>query len=174
MDQQRTDGRIAAKVRRGTPDAGGVGQEGERSPRTKNRGLGRIIIAVYGVFALSAFARSFWQLVGSEHGEKILPQAPVAIILSVISALIYIVATVSLARSSRRSWTVALCAVIAEIVGVVAVSILSLAAPELFPKASVWSDFGQGYGYVPAVLPLVGLWWLLTHRPRATDAGRAA
>jgi len=30
-----------------------------------------------------------------------------------------------------------------------------------FPEASVWSDFGIGYGWVPLVLPLVGLWWIL-------------
>jgi hypothetical protein len=27
--------------------------------------------------------------------------------------------------------------------------------------------FGQGYGYVPLVLPLVGLWWLYRHRAAA-------
>ena len=166
MDKQRTDGRIAAKVRRSPQGEDPQGRELSPSPATKNRGLGRILVAVYAVFALSAFARSAWQLVGSEHGEKILPQAPVAIVLSVVSAVIYIVATISLARRGTRAWFVALVAVLAEILGVVVVSILSLAAPELFPKASVWSDFGQGYGYVPAVLPLVGLWWLLTHRPR--------
>jgi hypothetical protein len=24
----------------------------------------------------------------------------------------------------------------------------------------VWSVYGRGYGFVPLVLPLVGLWWL--------------
>jgi hypothetical protein len=24
----------------------------------------------------------------------------------------------------------------------------------------VWSDYGNGYGFVPLVLPFVGLWWL--------------
>jgi hypothetical protein len=24
----------------------------------------------------------------------------------------------------------------------------------------VWSGFGAGYGYVPLVLPFLGLWWL--------------
>jgi hypothetical protein len=33
-------------------------------------------------------------------------------------------------------------------------------APEDFPKATVWSGYGSGYGFVPLVLPLVGLWWL--------------
>jgi len=153
------DGRIAARVsdRKGAaaPEPGG----------RKNRGLGRVLVAVYGVFALSALARSVWQLFGVHQGEPIFPTAPVAILLSVLAAAVYIVATVALASRRRRSWNVALVAVLVELVGVVAVSVLSYAAPELFPKASVWSHFGQGYGYVPLVLPFVGLWWLLTHRP---------
>ena len=32
--------------------------------------------------------------------------------------------------------------------------------PELFPDATVWSMYGQGYGYVPLVLPFLGLAWL--------------
>jgi hypothetical protein len=34
-----------------------------------------------------------------------------------------------------------------------------------FPDDTVWSFYGRGYGFVPLVLPLVGLWWL--HRTRA-------
>ena len=25
----------------------------------------------------------------------------------------------------------------------------------------MWSSFGAGYGYVPLVLPVAGLWWVL-------------
>ena len=48
-----------------------------------------------------------------------------------------------------------------ELVGVLVVGVTSLLVPEEFPDATVWSEFGAGYGYVPLVLPLVGLWWLL-------------
>ena len=34
------------------------------------------------------------------------------------------------------------------------------AATDDIDKASVWSDYGNGYGFVPLVLPFVGLWWL--------------
>jgi len=27
-------------------------------------------------------------------------------------------------------------------------------------RRGVWTGFGSGYGFVPLVLPLVGLWWL--------------
>jgi len=36
----------------------------------------------------------------------------------------------------------------------------SYAAPDDFPDATVWSHFGQGYGFVPVVLPVLGLLWL--------------
>ena len=37
-----------------------------------------------------------------------------------------------------------------------AVGTLSLVARDWFPDASVWSDYGIGYGFVPAVLPSPG------------------
>lgn len=132
--------------------------------QTKNKGLGRILVAVYGVFALSAFARSAYQI-STEFSV-----APVAFTLSALAAVIYIVATVALAMPGTKAWRVAFAAVIAEFVGVVVVSILSYASPELFPKASVWSHFGQGYGYVPFVLPIIGFWWLWAHRPSKAAA----
>ena len=33
-------------------------------------------------------------------------------------------------------------------------------SPEAFPEATVWSGFGSGYGFVPLVLPVLGLLWL--------------
>jgi len=33
--------------------------------------------------------------------------------------------------------------------------------PHDFKDATVWSDFGAGYGFIPLVLPFVGLWWLV-------------
>ena len=54
-----------------------------------------------------------------------------------------------------------------ELAGVVGVGALSFVRPELFPEATVWSHLGEGYGYVPLVLPLLGLWWLARTRPGA-------
>ena len=76
-----------------------------------------------------------------------------------------LLATVALARTGARWHRIASLAVGVEAVGVVAVGLLSVAAPQLFPKASVWSHFGAGYGYVPLVLPFVGLLWLWLTRP---------
>ncbi len=135
-----------------------------RAPR--NQGFGRIIVMVYAVFALSALARSLLQLL-TQFGV-----APLAYLLSAFAALVYIVATLSLARTGARAWRVAVAAVGVELVGVVGVGLLTLLDPQLFADETVWSRFGAGYGYVPLVLPIVGLAWLLAHRPsRADGAG---
>jgi integral membrane protein len=45
---------------------------------------------------------------------------------------------------------------------------LSVVVPDWFPDATVWSDYGIGYGFVPLALPIAGLLWL-----RAQDPERA-
>lgn len=119
-----------------------------------NRGFGRVLVVVYGLFALAATARSTVQLATR------FDEAPVAYLLSALAAAVYIVATVSLARGDRTSRRVATVAILIELVGVLAVGALSLVLPDAFPRASVWSQFGRGYLFIPLVLPLVGLWWL--------------
>jgi hypothetical protein len=134
--------------------------------RTRS-GPGRLLIAVYAIFAVSATARSAVQL--TTH----LSRAPLAYLLSAFAAVVYIVATVCLARGNRTSRRIATVSILVELVGVLAVGTLSLLDPAAFPDATVWSDYGQGYGYVPAVLPLLGLWWLRTTASprREVDAG---
>ena len=78
--------------------------------------------------------------------------------LSAVAAVIYIVATIAIATNRRR---LALVTVVIEMAGVIIVGLVSLLEPQDFPDATVWSDFGAGYGFVPLVLPFVGLWWLL-------------
>jgi hypothetical protein len=75
-----------------------------------------------------------------------------------VAASVYVVATWALATDRRR---IALAAVSFELVGVLAVGVSSLVWTSKFPDASVWSDFGVGYGWVPLVLPVAGLWWIL-------------
>jgi hypothetical protein len=115
-------------------------------------GVGRALIAVYAVFALSATARASYQLF------REFDQAPVAYTLSLVSALTYIVVTFSLAKPPLAK--LARVMVWFELVGVITVGILSLAAPALFNHPSVWSGFGVGYGFLPIVLPILGIIWL--------------
>ncbi|MDN5790305.1 MAG: hypothetical protein L0H25_05475, partial [Micrococcales bacterium] len=57
-----------------------------------------------------------------------------------------------------------------ELIGVLLVGAISYSVPSAFPDKTVWSHFGAGYGYVPLVLPILGLWWIR----RARLAARAA
>jgi hypothetical protein len=49
---------------------------------------------------------------------------------------------------------------VVELVGVLVIGTLSLVDTQAFPDATVWSGYGRGYGFVPLVLPVLGLWWL--------------
>ena len=111
-------------------------------------------MAVYGLFALAATSRSAVQLATD------FTEAPLAYLLSAFAAVVYIVATVSLARGDVTSRRLATVAITIELVGVLVVGAASLLLPDSFPKATVWTSFGSGYGFVPLVLPFVGLWWL--------------
>ncbi len=126
-------------------------------------GFGRVLVAVYGLLALAATGRSILQI--SEYYDR----APVPYLLSAVAAVIYIVATVGLARGDRASVRVATIALTVELLGVLVVGAVSTFRPAAFPDKTVWSHFGQGYGFVPLVLPLVGLWWI-RRTARATAA----
>jgi hypothetical protein len=119
------------------------------------KGPGRALIAVYGLFALAAGARAAVQI-ATRFGE-----APLAYALSAFAAVVYIVLTVALARGARR---LALVAVGIELAGVLVIGTASVLDKAAFPDATVWSVYGKGYYFIPVVLPLVGLYWLLRRR----------
>lgn len=115
------------------------------------QGFGRVLVAVYGVFALAATARSVYQLATRAD------EAPVAYALSAVAGLVYVVATVALATDRRP---LATGTIVFELVGVLVVGTLTIVDADLFPDQTVWSEFGAGYVFIPLVLPFVGLWWL--------------
>ena len=117
-------------------------------------GPGRVLIAVYAIFAMAATARSAVQLTTR------FDDAPLAYLLSATAAVVYVVATVTLAAGGPVARQVAVVSCTVEFVGVLAVGTLSVVAPQDFPDATVWSAFGAGYGFVPLVLPPLGLLWL--------------
>ncbi|MBG0561851.1 hypothetical protein [Actinoplanes aureus] len=123
-----------------------------------NTGVGRVLLLVYGVFALSASARALVQI--STHFSE----APLAYLLSAFAGLVYLAATVGLARGGPRGRMLALISCTVELVGVLVVGVLSVVDAVAFPDDTVWSRFGSGYGYVPLVLPFIGLWWIWRHR----------
>ena len=123
-------------------------------PAATKHGPGRILIAVYGVFALAATARA-----GVQIATKF-SDAPIAYLLSAVAAIIYCAATFALAKATKVSRKVATTAIVIELIGVLAIGAFSYAVPDDFPDATVWSHFGQGYGFVPLLLPVLGLLWL--------------
>jgi len=122
--------------------------------QTTGLGVGRLLIAVYAVFTLSATARASYQLF------REFDEAPVAYTLSLVSALTYILVTVALTKTGDKWAKIARFTVWFELFGVIAVGIASFALPSLFSHPSVWSGFGIGYGFLPLFLPILGLIWL--------------
>ena len=116
-----------------------------------------MLVVVYGVLALAATGRSVYQLITK------FADAPFAYVLSAVAAVVYIVATIALARGNRAlaQWSMAF-----ELVGVVVVGVLSYVDASLFPRDTVWSHFGAGYLWIPLALPVLGLWWLAKGRAK--------
>lgn len=130
-------------------------------PDKRMTGVGRVLVIVYAVMALASTGRSFVQI--AERFD----QAPVPYTLSALSAVVYIVATLALVFARRPGWyTVAWIAICFELAGVLIIGTLSVTHPEIFAAdATVWSQFGIGYVFIPLVLPIIGIWWLVRHKP---------
>lgn len=128
-------------------------------PRATATGPGRVLIAVYAIFALSATARA-----GVQIADRF-AEAPVPYALSALAGLVYVLATIGLAGRGPGARRLAWGAVGFELAGVLVVGLLSVLDPRYFPDDTVWSSFGRGYAFVPLVLPLVGVWWLRRTRP---------
>lgn len=133
---------------------------GSGDPPVEPTGPRRALIALYATFALAATARAGVQIATRFH------EAPLAYVLSLLSGLIYISATVGL--TSRRRWArpLAWASCGTELVGVLVIGTLSLADAAAFPDDTVWSGFGSGYVYIPVILPILGLAWLWHTRRR--------
>lgn len=142
--------------------------EPDPRPAATSRGWGRVLVAVYAVFALAATGRSSVQ-VATKFGE-----APLPYTLTVLAAVVYVVATLALASSRPAARPVAWVALGVELTGVLVVGALSLVERSWFPDDTVWSRFGAGYGWLPLVLPLAGLAWLRHTRVRRGEAARRA
>jgi len=128
--------------------------------RAVNTGPGRVLVGLYALFALAAGARAAVQI-ASRFDE-----APLAYLLSALAAVIYLAATLGLVRGTAGGRRLAMICCSIELAGVLTVGTFSVFDPEAFPDETVWSGYGRGYGFVPLVLPVLGLLWL-----RSTAAG---
>ncbi|MET9546243.1 hypothetical protein ABZY36_13150 [Streptomyces sp. NPDC006627] len=126
-------------------------------------GPGILLLWLYGVMVVGAVSRSAVQI--STDFDK----APLAYSLSALAGLVYGFITYSLVRGGDTARKAALVCCAAELVGVLAVGTWTLAEPSAFPDATVWSDFGMGYLFIPVILPVTAIFWLV----RARRTGRA-
>jgi integral membrane protein len=122
-------------------------------------GAHQVLLLLYALFTLAAGARALVQL-STKAGE-----APVAYTLSLLAAVTYALGWVAIRQASEGRTGFASRMLWIELAGVLTVGTLSLVEKGWFPDASVWSDYGIGYGFVPAALPVAGLLWLRTQRP---------
>lgn len=133
------------------------------TPSTTTDGLagaGRLLIALYGLFAVAAGSRALYQIATKWE------QAPLAYSLSAVAALVYLLACAGLARRTPGAWRLAVAVCTFELAGVLLVGALTTLRPAMFAAATVWSGFGAGYGFVPLALPALGLAWLLRAETR--------
>jgi hypothetical protein len=131
-------------------------------------GPGRVLRATYALLALAAGARAAVQI--TEDFDR----APGAYALTAAAALVYalIAATILAPDPARRRIALIACSV--ELAGVLGVGLASELEPGWFGDETVWSGFGAGYGWVPLLLPLLGILWLRSSAARAEpDQSRA-
>ena len=126
----------------------------------KSLGSGRLLIAVYGVFALAASGRAVFELITK------FSLAPVSYVLSALSAIIYIVVAFTLANQRPLARRIAQVALWFELVGVVTVGTAGFFVGELGSFHTVWWMYGAAYACLPVVLPVFGLFYLNRQRKR--------
>ncbi|MFF0475609.1 hypothetical protein [Streptomyces sp. NPDC004284] len=131
------------------------------TPGTETRGRARLVtgpgmllVWLYGVMSVGAVSRSIYQIAGE------FDRAPLAYSLSAVAAVVYVFITYTLVRGGEKARRAALVCCAAELAGVLIVGTWTLVEPSAFPDATVWSDFGYGYVFIPVLLPLTGIWWL--------------
>ena len=137
-----------------TPDGEAARPERAAQPQKIGTGPGRLLLSLYGVFTVAALSRSVVQLSTKYH------EAPLAYVLSGVAGVVYAVITLALWRGGEAARKVALVCCTAELAGVIAVGTLTVVDSSAFPDATVWSDFGVGYVFLPLALPVAGLLWL--------------
>lgn len=115
---------------------------------------GSILAVSYPVLALSTGVRSIYQGFFKEGVTNYL-----AVGLSGLAALCYLVATVGFVYRNKRAWQISVGVLAFETAMILFVGTLSFIYPEVI-GSTVWRHFGADYGYFPLIQPLLGLAWL--------------
>lgn len=127
---------------------------GEQQPFDLGTGPGRVLVWFYGVFTVAAASRSIVQMILD------FDKAPLPYVLSAVAAVVYGFITYSLVRGGEKARRSALVCCAAELLGVLVVGTWTMVEPSAFADATVWSDFGMGYLFIPVILPITGMMWL--------------
>ncbi|MFI2633662.1 hypothetical protein ACH5A2_25270 [Streptomyces collinus] len=138
--------------------------EAEVSRRRLISGPGTLLVWLYGVMVVGAVSRSAYQIATE------FDRAPLAYSLSAVAGVVYGFITYTLVRGGETARRIALACCVAELVGVLTVGTWTLVEPSAFPDATVWSDFGMGYLFIPVLLPVSAVYWLRASRSRDGDA----
>ncbi|MET9291955.1 hypothetical protein [Streptomyces sp. NPDC003077] len=141
-----------------TKKAAAVPADQPPARRSLGTGPGRLLLTLYGVFTVAAASRAAFQIIAQ------FDRAPLAYVLSAVSAVVYGFITFSLVRGGEGARRAALVCCALELVGVLGVGTWTLVEPAAFADATVWSDFGMGYLFIPIILPVTGLLWLRSAR----------
>jgi hypothetical protein len=128
--------------------------EGESAKNRLVSGPGTLLVWLYGVMVVGAVSRSIYQIATE------FDRAPLAYSLSALAGLVYGFITYTLVRGGETARKAALVCCAAELVGVLTVGTWTLLDPSAFPDATVWSDYGMGYVFIPVLLPLSAIYWL--------------
>ncbi|MET8576255.1 hypothetical protein [Streptomyces sp. NPDC005012] len=129
--------------------------------RELTSGPGILLVWLYGVMVVGAVSRSVYEM------STKFDRAPLAYTLSAVAGLVYLFITYTLVRGGERARRAAVVCCAAELLGVLVVGTWTVVDPGAFPDATVWSEFGMGYLFIPVLLPVTALYWLL--RGRADD-----
>ncbi|WNM34025.1 hypothetical protein RKE30_28475 [Streptomyces sp. Li-HN-5-11] len=127
-------------------------------------GPGMVLVWFYGVMVVGAVSRSAFQIATEFH------RAPLAYSLSAVAGVVYGFITYSLVRGGETARRAALVCCAAELVGVLTVGTWTLVEPSAFPDATVWSQYGMGYVFIPVLLPVSAMYWLRKARKQQPHA----
>lgn len=117
-------------------------------------GPGILLVWLYGVMVVGAVSRSAYQIATE------FDRAPLPYTLSALAGLVYGFITYTLVRGGETARRAAAVCCAAELVGVLTVGTWTMVEPSAFHDATVWSDYGMGYLFIPVLLPLSALYWL--------------
>lgn len=154
MSEPLAPGAPGAPEASGASGAHGAARTERPAPRRLGTGPGRLLVLLYGVFTVGAASRSIAQMIMK------FDEAPLAYVLSAVAACVYAVILFSLVRGGERARRVGQFCCGLELAGVLGVGTWTLVEPSAFPDATVWSDYGMGYLFLPLVLPVAALFWL--------------